>query len=147
MNFRYVLILCNAMIGVVMLFVGTALEIKFSQRQPATVTMVRTACELLPAKVALPAGDGLCRFETEDFKYNGQFIDLWLAEGSGEFFEGKTIVVPASTMKVAVELPKRATPLWIHIAFGVGMILVLGTIVAFGLEIRRSSALRSKGNR
>jgi len=136
-NFRYVLILCNAMIGVVMLFVGTALEIKFSQRQPATVTLARTACELLPAKVALPAGDGSCRFDTDDFKYNGQFVDLRLADGAGELFEGKTIVVPASTMKVAVELPKRATPLWIYIVFGAGIILVLGTIVAFGLEFRR----------
>lgn len=142
MNFRSKLMLCSALTGIVMLFVGVALVIGISHRQPASVTLANTACQMMAADVASPAGNGLCRVVADDFQHNGQLVEMWLASRAGEVFEGKTIVLPVGTVKLAVELPRRPVPLWIHSIFYSGIILFLCAIVAFGLDVRKMSASR-----
>lgn len=143
MNFRYALMLCGASVGLIMMFVGTALGIGVSQRQPSTVTITSHACQLLPANLAFTRVGSFCHVDVDDFKHDGQLVRLWLASDAGKIFKGETITLPVDAIKVAVELPKRQTPLWIIMIPGVGVLLLLSAIAAFGLEVRKMSASRS----
>lgn len=144
MKFRSGLILCAALAGIGMLFFSTTVVIGISHRQPASLTLANTACRMLDADIAKPLENGFCKIVADDFHPNGKLVELWLASPAGPLFEGKTIFLPIEKVKLAIALPKRGVPLWIYAIFLSGIILLIGSIVGFGIALRKRAASNQK---
>ena len=137
MNWRFALILVVAIISIPMLFMGVVFDYGMTHRQPATVTVVNSACQFLPADTAASAANGNCSLYVDDFQRDGRMVKLWLARNDHDWLEGKTLTLPADAVKMAFNNPKRPAPMWVASLPYAGMLLLLGSVVAFGLYFRK----------
>jgi len=122
------------------MLVGVALEIGVSHRHPTTITLAQDTCGLLPSNIEKsPATDGMCRIEVGDFRPNGKLAEIWFATVPGEAFSGRMVTLPADAIRVAIGKPAMPAPLWVTLLIYVGMLVLLGSMVALGFTIRGKS--------
>lgn len=125
MKLKTIAITTTLIVGFSSFLVSILLSIGLAYRQPAEVVTDNSVCQYLDLNTFTIQEEHSCKFQVDDYRKNGQLVELSWLDKDKQFSVNRSISVPESSIRVVVEMQRHPLPIWLYFVFTISMLMTL----------------------